>query len=395
MPLSTSETSALARLDASGPAFRRRLERWCSINSGSDHAAGLGRMLATLREDFAAAFPHARCSTPALGDTGLHALLVSCRTAAPRRILLNGHYDTVYGATHPFQQVSPTPDPDVLRGPGVIDMKGGIAVLLAALETFEASPAAASGTLGWDVLLAPDEETGSTAIAPLYASIARDFLLGLVFEPAASRGNLVRRRMGTGTLTATCHGRAAHAGRARAEGRNAIVALSRFLIAADGLPDAIPGTLLNVGRIEGGGAVNIVPDLAVAELNLRTSSAGDETAARAFLQSAADAVNATEGFRLEVQGRLNRPPLEVSADRESAFLLWKASAADLGIDLDWVDVGGGSDANLLAAAGLPCLDGLGPVGGDLHSDREWVRLSSLPERARVASLVLLRLASGS
>jgi glutamate carboxypeptidase len=223
---------------------------------------------------------------------------------------------------------------------------------------------------------------------------AKRFALGLIFEPARETGDLVQSRKGIGTFTVICHGRAAHAARA-GDGRNAIVALAEFLIAADQIPKDFPGVLLNIGSIQGGGAVNIVPDLARAELNLRITRAADATSVVERLRSLAAPINAREGFRLEIAGEFNRLPMEATPASTACFEAWQRCAKEVGAaPFSWVHVGGGSDGNLLAAAGLPCLDGLGPVGGHLHSADEYILLPSLAERAQIAARFLEKLAAG-
>lgn len=375
-------------MDAS--ALRDLLVSWAGINSGSSHLAGLARMRAALAAEFAR-IPGADVTDVALPGTDARALRVRQRPGAALQILLSGHYDTVYGADHPFQRCT-QPDAATLRGPGVADMKGGIVVMLAALQAFESTAHAAA--LGWEILLTPDEETGSVASRPVIEAAAPRFPLALIFEPARETGDIVQSRKGIGTFTVTCHGRAAHAGRATHEGRNAIVALAEFLVAADKIPEDLPGILLNIGSIQGGGAVNIVPDFARAEINIRITRAEEATAVADRLQALAAPLNAREGFRLELAGQFNRLPMEATPVSTAMFAAWQQCARETGAaPFSWTHVGGGSDGNLLAAAGLPCLDGLGPVGGHLHSADEYILLPSLLERARIAARFLEKLAA--
>ena len=132
---------------------------------------------------------------------------------APVQVLFSGHYDTVYGANDPFQQCEQL-SAEKLRGPAVIDMKGGLVVMLAALQAFEQPPHAAK--VGYEVLINPDEEIGSLGAAPLFVEAANRYQLGLVFEPARPNGDLVQSRKGTGNFTITSRGRAAHADAKRA-----------------------------------------------------------------------------------------------------------------------------------------------------------------------------------
>lgn len=376
-------------MDAS--ALRDLLVTWANLNSGSSHLAGLARMRAALAEAFAT-IPESEVNEIPLAGTEACALRVRQRPGAPVQLLLSGHYDTVYGADHPFQHCTQL-DADTLRGPGVADMKGGIVVMLAALREFERS--AGRHRVGWEVLLTPDEETGSVASRAIIEAAAPRFQFALIFEPARENGDLVESRKGTGIFTATCRGRAAHAGRAATEGRNAIVALAEFLVAASLIPEDLPGVLLNVGAVQGGGAVNIVPDFAQAEMNIRITHAADAPAVLQRLEALAAPINAREGFRLELAGQFNRLPLESSPLSTAMFAAWRACSREVGVaPFSWTHVGGGSDGNLLAAAGLPCLDGLGPIGGHLHSAQEYVVLSSLAGRAKVAARFLAKLSTG-
>jgi glutamate carboxypeptidase len=371
--------------------LRALLIEWCEINSGSGNLVGLERMRAVLAAEFAT-LPDAAVEHVTLRGTTARALRVIVRPAAAKQILLSGHYDTVYGAEHPFQRCTVI-DGTKLRGPGVADMKGGLVLMLSALRQFELSSHAAE--LGYQILLTPDEETGSVASRSLLEDVGRSgrCAFALVFEPARANGNLVKSRKGTGIFTLTCHGRAAHAGRNPDAGRNAILALAEYLPHVDALNRELRGVMLNIGSIRGGGAVNIVPDFAAAELNLRISRATDEARVLARLRELAAPINAREGFRLEIAGRFNRPPKEVTSRDEQLFAAWQECARELGVQLSWQDVDGGSDGNLFSAAGLTNLDGLGPVGDHTHSSDEFVHLPSLVERSRIAARFLEKFAA--
>jgi glutamate carboxypeptidase len=307
------------------------------------------------------------------------------------QVLLAGHYDTVYGPGHPFRGAV-LPDPHTLVGPGALDMKGGLVVMLGALEALEAAPA--SDGIGWEVLITPDEEIGSPHSRPLLREAAARHDLALVFEPAQAGGALVRGRLGTGVVAVTARGRAAHAGRNPREGRNAIVALAEVLTAVPALAEEL-GVLLNVGSVAGGGPTNVVPERAQAELDLRVRHADDVGRTIARLTATAREIGTRHEVALDIAVDMNRPPMEVDARAERLFAAYRDCARTLGVAVDWADVGGGSDANLLAAAGLTCLDGIGPRGGLPHSSEEFCELASLPERAAIAALLLQRLATGA
>lgn len=379
---------AISGLQSRAEEFRDLLTLWANQNSGSEHFGGLSRMFELLAEAFRRFGPVE--SVPLPGSPA-RALRVKLRPQAHWQILFSGHYDTVYGADHPFQSCLAL-DENTLLGPGVVDMKGGLVVMLGALAALQHTPAAEQ--IGGEILLSPDEEIGSAATRALLEDAARRHHFGLVFEPARENGDLVRARMGTGIFTVTCRGRSAHAGRAPQEGRNAIVALAELLPKIDALNREIPDVLLNIGKITGGGAVNIVPDLAQAEINLRVARRDDAQQLVQKIQQLAAPVNAREGYAVAIEGQFNRLPKEATAEDEKIFAGWKRCAGELGVQLNWRDVAGGSDGNLLSAAGLPNLDGLGPVGGKMHSPDEYVKLDSIWQRAQIAALFLYRLAMG-
>jgi glutamate carboxypeptidase len=385
LPVRTAELGAL-------------LERWANINSGSGHAAGLARMADTLRADFSHAFPAAtieeiNTDAPGFNPSGSRALRIRLRPAAPTQVFLCGHYDTVYEADDAFQ-VCRWLDATTLNGPGVADMKGGLVTILAALQAFEATPHAAS--VGWEVLITPDEETGSHGTAHLFRAAARDHQFGFVFEPGRPNGNIIHSRKGTGGLVATCHGRAAHAAKVPNDGRSAILALAEFLLDAAKIPSEMPDVMVNVGNIRGGtAATNVVPHFAESEIDIRITKIADSEPLLARFQALADRINTRDGIKLTLKGGFNRPPKECLPAEEAVFPEWQRAARDVGVpEFTWVHGGGGSDGNFLTAGGLPNLDGIGPIGDNLHSDREFCRVETIAPRAQIVALFLHRVAAG-
>jgi glutamate carboxypeptidase len=379
----------LATIDAAAPHMEARLLDWANINSGSSNSTGLHQMADRL----AAACRELGARVELVPLLGGAAPSVRARkhSDAPVQVLACGHFDTVYEANHPFQWCTQLAD-DTIGGPGVADMKGGLVVMLEALRALEASPHA--GRLGWEALIVPDEETGSATSLPLLREAADRNHLGIVFEPALASGAVVGSRKGVGTVRVTARGRAAHAGRDFASGRSAIVAIARMISAAHGLNATIPDVVVNAGSVSGGGTVNIVPDHAVAEFNVRATREADGEELMRRLLDVADAIGRALEVPLELEGGFTRPPMEASPAALALFEAWCAGAHELGVEVKVGHSGGGSDGNTLVAAGLPCIDGAGVEGGELHSDREWMRLSSLPRRAKIAALFLLRLAAG-
>jgi len=367
------------------------LVRWAEINSGFDHAAGLARMLEALEHAFVPLPARSTRLAPAHGALS-PTLSVRCRPEAPLQILLSGHYDTVFGANDAFQHCRPLAG-DCINGPGLADMKGGIAVMLAALTAFETHPAAAQ--IGWEVLLNADEEDGSHGSREHLMAAARRHHLGLVFEPSPQGDDVVHSRKGTATLRITAQGRAAHSSQARTEGRNAVVALAEFLLAAHGLNREIDDIVLNVANCAGGGAVNVVPDSAHAELHLRCSQIKDGQRAITRLHEIAVEISSREGFGMKVEGGFNRPPMAAQADVLPWLKILQSCGRELGQTVNACAVNSASDANFFASIGLPTIDGLGVDGDEIHSDREFYRVASLGRRARLVASLLARLAEGT
>lgn len=396
--IASSVPPSIAALPTRTPELGALLERWSNLNSGSGHLAGLTRMAAELRRVFSGAFPDATleelpADAPGYNPPGVIALRYRCRPTAPLQVLLCGHYDTVYEATDAFQTARWL-DAATLNGPGVTDMKGGLITLLAALQAFEATPHAAQ--IGWEILLTPDEETGTHGTRHLFQEAAQRNHFGFVFEPARPSGDIIHSRKGTGGAVITAHGRAAHAAKIPNDGRNAILALSAFALAAAKIPSELPGVLLNVANIKGGtAATNVVPDFAQAELDLRVTKMTDREAFFAKLEVLARDIGAAHEVRIETKLWLNRPPKENHPTEAVLFPEFQRAAVDVGIKpFTWVHGGGASDGNFLGAAGLPCFDGIGPEGDHLHSAREYCRVQTLAPRAANVALFLHRLAAG-
>ncbi|MDB4474407.1 hydrolase [Opitutaceae bacterium] len=370
-------------------ALRDRLIAWSHINSGSRHAEGLACMADTLVDAITELTPHIERIPLADGRSAIRAEL---RPDAPRKVLCSGHYDTVFEVDHAFQTTQILANPPRLNGPGVADMKGGLVVMLATLAAFENSPHATE--IGWTILITPDEEIGSIYSAAVIEAEAPKHQLGLVFEPARESGAMVRSRAATSIFNIEVHGREAHAGRNPEDGRNAVTALAQLCLEIDALPSTIPDTLVNVGNFTGGGTVNIVPDFAQTEINARASTQAGVDALTHAIHTAVAATNERDGFTAQLSGGFNCAPLQLTSIREALFAYLNQCAVDLGHPpLEWIDVSGGSDGNVLHAAGLPVLDGLGPIGGGLHSAREYIELPSLSAAVQRTALFLERLAT--
>lgn len=319
------------------------------------------------------------------------ALRIRKRLGAPLQVLLAGHMDTVFAADDPFQ-VPEFLEGGRLRGPGVADLKGGLVVMLKALEALERSPWAEK--IGWEVLINPDEEIGSPGSATLFAEAAGRCALGLVYEPSLPDGTLVASRKGSGNFTVVVRGRAAHAGREFDKGRNAVALLAEITAALHGLNGRMPGVTLNVARIRGGEALNVVPDAATLGFNVRMKAAEEQNWIKERIKEITQLFRDRDGFVVELHGGFTRPPKPVNESMAALQEMLASCGQMLGIPIGWQDTGGCCDGNNLAAAGLPNIDTLGVRGGNIHSDKEYVLLDSLVERAQLSALLLMRLASG-
>ncbi|MFM5925010.1 MAG: hydrolase [Novosphingobium sp.] len=398
--ITPTETALLESVDAA--PMLGQVQTWSAVNTGTGNLAGLAAQAGLLADAFAA-LPGAvsleepepvSAITPAGAEApveyGKH-LVLRVRPDAPRRFLLTGHMDTVFPASHPFQQQAWL-DPETLNGPGVADMKGGIAVILAALKAFEASTGSVS--VGYDVMINADEETGSLSSAALIARLAQGKAAALTYEPSAlPDGTLAGARAGSGNWSLTVRGKSAHAGRNPDDGRNALVAAAALALGLKALHR--DGLSVNPAKIDGGSANNVVPDLAVLRFNIRPR---EEAAAEEFaaaLQALIARVESEHEVSVHLHGGISRPPKPIDARAEKLFGIVEQCSALLGQPITRKSSGGVCDGNNIAACGVPVVDTMGVRGGAIHSPDEFLIVPSLEERARLSALVLHRLATGA
>jgi glutamate carboxypeptidase len=396
--ISDSEAAAIERCAAE--PMLDQVSQWAEVNSGSRHLAGLEEVAAHLADAFstlpgAVALEDA-VPVEAMGADGLLApvahgrnLHVTVRPEAPVQLLFTGHMDTVFGEDHDFQKVFWRED-GVLGGPGVADMKSGIAIMLAALKAVESVGAPG---LGYEVVINSDEEVGSPGSAALIAAAARGKKAALTYEPSAlPDGTLAGARPGSGNFSISIEGRSAHAGRNPEEGRNAVLAAADLALRLAALKR--PGLTVNPARIDGGGPNNVVPDKAVLRVNMRPLTAEDQARAEAELDETIAAVMVKHDVRIHCHGGFGRPPKPIDGRALKLFELVRRAGADLGQDIGWRDTGGVCDGNNIAACGVPVVDTMGGRGGAIHSDQEYLIVESLAERAQLSALTILRLANG-
>jgi len=394
--LSSTEREAVER--AAAEPMLDQVLAWAAINSGSRNLGGLERMAELLADAFAALPGALRLDHPQpvenvdpAGKTakikhGRH-LHLTVRPTAPVQLLLTGHMDTVFGADHAFQATRWIED-GVLGGPGVADMKGGLAVMLAALKAVEKSRGV--DRLGYEVVINSDEEVGSLSSAALLTEAAKGKHAAFTYEPAAlPDGTLAGARPGSGNFSFLIRGKSAHAGRNPQDGRNAIVAASELALRL--AMSKTPGLSVNPARIDGGGPSNVVPDLAILRVNMRPRTTDDQEIAARLIAKAVDETAKQHGVYIEVHGGFGRPPKPLTEDAEALFKLVRRAGADLGQDIAWQPTGGVCDGNNIAACGVPVVDTMGVRGGKIHSMEEFLITDSLAERASLSALAILRL----
>lgn len=393
---------ALDSVVADPQIWKARLEDWCNLNTGSRNLEGLQAFLLKLEDAFkvlpgtcvrqplqpeAIITPQGLAAEQALSDS-LHVIV---RPEAQIKLVLTGHYDTVFPVQSTFQTVRES-EPGIVNGPGVADMKGGLWVMLEALKAFETLPFRAQ--LGYEVLLSPDEEIGSPGSAALLHEIGSRSDVGLTYEPALADGSMSGARKGSGNFALTIHGKAAHVGRAHHEGRSAIAAAARFVAGLEALNGKAPGVTFNTGKMDGGGPNNVVPDLAVVRFNVRAPDAEAAAWAQAEVEALIGQYLSGGGIHSHLHGGFSRPPKPRTPAQELVFAQVAAAGKAIGLELVYKDTGGVCEGNNLAASGCANVDTLGPRGGLIHSDQEFAILDSFPERIRLSLAILVGYATG-
>jgi len=306
------------------------------------------------------------------------------KASSRKPILLLGHMDTVY----PIGIISKMPfrmRKGRIFGPGVFDMKAGIALALHAIEA----------VLLWNggklprpvtVLLVSDEEIGSPSSRAITEKLARQASAVLVLEPAAGlKGSVKTARKGIGEYTLQVTGVAAHAGLDFEKGHSAVVELSRQILRFSEMVDPKRGTTINAGKISGGSRTNVVPSEASAVIDVRVSTKKDADKLHRELMS----LRAFDPkCKIKVRGGMNRPPMERTAETVALYEKAREVSKKLGWELDEASVGGGSDGNFTSALGIPTLDGLGAVGEGAHAAHESIIVSELPKRAALLATLI-------
>jgi glutamate carboxypeptidase len=369
---------ALAAADRRASELLPALRRWVEVNSYTGNIDGCNRVADLLLESFtlpgltAERVPGAGCGDHLIWRTP------AWETAPDRRLVLVGHHDTVFppGTFEVWEEHG-----DRLRGPGVLDMKGGLATIHTALAALADEGALADLPLA--VVTVADEETGSSESRTMLEDLARGARAALVFESGRASDALVTQRKGTGKVTVDVTGKAAHAGNNLKDGINAVWALARFVDGAQQLTDWDRGVTVNVGLIQGGSSANTVPERASCQLDFRYVRLVDGVELMGAFDHLARGIAADSGARFAISGGIRRAPLERTD--ASLALLRRYEGCALAEALAGGEAplqGGGSDANTVSAVGVPAIDALGPRGKGFHTHDEYIELPTLAQRTR-------------
>jgi glutamate carboxypeptidase len=363
------------------PWFRERqgamveaIRQMVEIESPSDNKSAVDRLGRWLAGKFEALGGHSKFHRAS--DYGDHLQVDFPGRDRRQPVLLLGHLDTVY----PLGTLAAMPCREVagrLHGPGTLDMKSGIAMMLYAIDAMRDQ----GGTLprAITVLLVSDEEVGSSSSRRITEEVAKKSAAVFVLEPSYGlKGAVKTARKGVGEYLLKVTGKAAHAGLDFDKGHSAILELARQIDRISKLVDRKRGLTLNVGVVKGGTRVNVIPAEATASIDVRVVRATDAAGINRKLRSLRPF---DKQCKLELRGGVDRPPMERTAGVAELFRRASELAKHIGWKLEEAAVGGGSDGNLTAALGIPTLDGLGGVGEGAHAPTESIIISELPKRA--------------
>ena len=399
----TSEDEAVCELIAGAESrMQKRTLDWAATNTGSWNRQGLDALAPKLAEAFSVLDADVRMDRTLpfekVNDKGETedfetgpVIRVEARREAPVQVIMSGHYDTVF-PDGTFTEIQDLGN-GRMNGPGLADMKGGLSVMLGALEAFEAGPL--KDRLGYQIVITPDEEIGNFASAPALKQAAQSgAMISMTYEPCMETGAMSGGRKGSAVFDVVLHGRSAHAGRAKEDGRSALEAAAHMVVDLEALNNRREGVSFNVGAIEGGGPVNIVPDLAIVRFGARAPDADAAQWATWEVERIFREAKARDGISGHLHGGFYRPPKPRNEAQQALFSAVADTGRALGLELEFVDTGGVCEGNNIFAAGVPNVDTLGVMGGRIHSNEEYVVMSSFVERASLSALLLNRLADG-
>lgn len=375
---------ALEALEARRDAHTTLMEALVRINSHSANVPGVNGAGNVLIEALAALPLNL---TVLASERGVrHLSFATVRAETEPSVMLIGHHDTVFP---PGEFEGYAVHGDLVKGPGVLDMKGALAMIVQVLHALYQSGLLEQLPLRF--VSVGDEEIGSESSRPLLEEHAAQTRAALVFEAGRVGDAIITSRRGSGYAKVVAHGKAAHAGNNLHEGRSAIWALSKFVDTVTASNGSIPGSSVNVGLFRGGSARNTVPEDALCELDLRFRDAEGQAAVERLLHDAARAAEgAVDGTKLTVELVITRKPWARTEAASALAARYAVAARASGLDASEAGlIGGGSDGNTVGALGVPTIDGLGPRGSGFHTRQEQAELESFPRKAEALLRFLL------
>jgi len=368
------------------PEYLDNLHTLVDVDCGTSNKPGVDTVGQVFRGYLKnAGFELAEYPLPQYGDC----CLATYRGKGKARILLVGHLDTVYPVGTVATRKMRFEDSNIL-GPGVCDMKAGLLTGLYAIRALQ--HVGFTDFAQVDFFLNTDEEVDSPASRPLYLPIATKADAALVLESARMNGDIVSARKGDGNYHIQVHGRQAHAGVDIEKGANAILELSHCIQEISALNGRQSGTTVNVGLVGGGTRMNVVPDDAWADFDVRFVTRADGLALDQSIRQIASRTHVA-GTHTEITGGIDKNPMEKTAASAYLVNLIQGVARQLGLSFTDVQTGGTSDGNYISEAGIPTLDGLGPIGGLDHSPDEYIEAKSIVSRTALLAGFIVKLAA--
>ncbi|MFC4322507.1 M20 family metallopeptidase [Litchfieldia salsa] len=360
------------------------IEELVNIDSGSYYKEGIDRVGLVLQQKFERLGFTVEVKEEA--DYGNN-LVIKHKNAVDPRIIICGHMDTVFPegtvAERPFRVEGTR-----AYGPGVVDMKSSLVEVLYALMALQSEDVKAYENVL--LVLNGDEEIGSPSSRSLIEDQSNGKDYALIMEPARKDGSLVSARRGGGRYTLVVKGKAAHSGIEPEKGRSAIEALAYKIIQLHQLTDHENGISVNVGIIEGGSAVNTVSQNAVAHVDIRITELEQAAMLEQQIKSICSVCD-VPGTKITLEGEMNRPPMEKNERNEELLHVIQGVGKEIGVKLKDTSTGGGGDASFTSANGVATIDGLGPVGGDAHSEKEYLEIPTLTERTLLLAKTIQKL----
>jgi len=360
------------------------IEKLVNIDSGSYDKKGVDQIGEILRNCYKNLGFHVKVIPQK--EYGNHLVIEHKESMNPSIVIL-AHMDTVFPKGTVLERAFRI-EGKRAYGPGVIDMKSSHAVVLFAIKALINERDEAYKHI--KIILNSEEEIGSPTSKSLIEKEAKKTKYALVMEPARKDGSLVSARRGKGNYTLIVEGKAAHSGIEPEKGRSAIEELAHKIIQLYELSDHENGISVNVGLIEGGSSANTVSDHAEAQIDVRMKEIDQVELIEEKLEEICSTTEVA-GTKIVLEGEMNRPPMEKNKKTRALLRLIQAVGDEIGIEIEDTATGGGSDASFTSSLGIATIDGLGPIGGNAHSDKEYLEIPSLVERTHLLATIIKRL----